>query len=151
MTRKKILIFGFVVVVGVLVCAPILRVTISPSVRVRVYDENDSPAKRVLVVQDWEYMSVGSYRQQESVITDEAGYATFPSRSTRTSAGVVALSVLRELASLPHGYGFGRYAQVSAYGADPHIWSFVYCSTSDPPCDAVRMKRWDVALYPRRT
>jgi len=150
MNRKQVLI-GLVLLVGIVVFAPIRRVTISPFVRVRVFDENNTPSNGVLVVQEWEYMSVGSYRQQESVITDDAGYATFASRSTRISVAVLVLSVLREIASLPHGYGFGRYSQVSAYGADPHVWSFVYCTTSDPPCDAIRMKRWDVALYPGRT
>jgi len=151
MKRKRLPVFGLVVLVGVLIFVPIQRVTISPSVRVRVFDENNSPAKGILVVQEWEYMSVGSYRQQQSIVTDDAGYATFPSRTTRIAVGSLVLSLLREIASLPHGYGFGRYAQVSAYGADPHVWSFVYCSTSDSPCEAIRLKHWDVALYPRRT
>src|SRR5438876_10937637 len=121
MNRKLQITLCFIFVVAVVLFVPFRRVTIAPAVQVRILDESGNPAKDVLVVEDWEYRSIGSHEAQASVRSDQDGYAGFPRRSERLSFANQLLSVGREILYLPHGYGIGPYVRVMAYGADPYV------------------------------
>jgi hypothetical protein len=148
MKRGKILILilSFLILLSLLI--PWRKVAVAPAVRVRVLDEAGNPAGNVIVAQEWEYRAVGSEEHKELVTADAQGYAAFPERTERISLAGQTLSVLREIVHLPHGYGIGSYVRVSAYGEDPHVWYFIYCTPNDSPCDVIRLKRWDTTMYP---
>lgn len=136
------------IALSVFFLTPWRTISIAPAVRVRVLDEAGNPASWVIVTQEWEYRSVGSEKHKELQRANEQGYATFPERAERISLARQALSVLREIVHLPHGYGIGPYARVSAYGEDPHVWSFEYCTQSYPILEVIKLKRWSVTMYP---
>lgn len=147
--NRKLIVSALAVVSLVILFIPWRNAVIAPAIRVRVLDEVGQPASGVLVVQEWEYRVPGAQERSESATADAEGYAAFPERSERISLGQQALSIGREIVHLPHGYGIGAYTRVSAYGHDPHVWYFVYCTPKDPPCDLIKLQRWDVTMYPR--
>jgi hypothetical protein len=135
--------------ISVLSLFPWRAVEIAPAVQVRILDEAGNPAGGVIVTQEWEYRAVGSEERKELYRADDQGYVVFPRCTERISLARQALSVVREIIHLPHGYGIGPYARVSAYGEDQYVWSFEYCAPSYPALKVIRLKRRSVTMYPQ--
>jgi hypothetical protein len=144
----KIILILSVSALALLLLVPWRTVAIAPAVQVHILDEAGSPASGVTVTQEWEYQAVGSDEHKEVQKADVQGYVAFPARADRISLGRQGLSIVREIIHMPHGYGIGPYVRVSAYGDDPSVWTFQYCMPSYPKLEVMRLKRWDVTMYP---
>lgn len=145
--NKRIhLILASVLMLGILLIVP-WKVLIAPPFDVVVLQETGEPATGVLVKQEWFYQAPGSKSHTATTHTDPSGRATFPARFIRL------LLIQRLLASLLNAYYVGHYgpgphAQVWVHGADPHVWTFVNCSTRDHSTREVKLKRWETEIYP---
>ncbi|HEX8720126.1 MAG TPA: hypothetical protein VF736_05755 [Pyrinomonadaceae bacterium] len=144
--RLLVLILGGFAAMAVLLLP--MKKTVAPAAQVRVYDEAGLPAGRIIVKQQWEYRASGSEGHEEILRTDENGRVSFPERTENISTLRLVISFVREIIHLPHGYGLGPYATIWAYGEDAHIWYFVPCTPEHPAPQEIRLKRWDVTMYP---
>ena len=146
--RRK-LYFGLsIVILAVLFLYPWKQVVVVPAIRVRILDESGNPAPGAIVKQKWEYRSIGSKGYEEISKADENGYASFSERTERLSLLRLVPSYLRELVHLPHGYGFGSWVTVWAYGEDPHVWYYVPFSWYEKFPQEIQLERNDETKYP---
>ena len=139
--RRKLLLGLTIAILAVFFLYPWKRVVVVPSIRVRILDEAGNPAPGAIVKEKWEYRSIGSKAHQELSKADENGYASFPERSERLSLLRLVPSVAREIIHLPHGYGFGSFVTVWAYGDDPHVWYYVPFSWYETFPQEIRLER----------
>jgi len=124
------------------------KVMVAPALDLLVRDETGKPASGVLLSQDWGYQAPGATSQTVSLRSDQTGHAGFPPRSVRVSSVQKLAAAALDLVSLGH-YGRGPHAQVWAYGTDPTVWTFVYCSVQNQQPHEIDLKRSSVAIYPR--
>jgi hypothetical protein len=76
--------------------------TVVPQWKMRVIDESGNAVRGVGVKEGWRHYSVETRRHEESLITDNEGYVTFPRRKVR--AGLLVRAVGRMITALnPHG------------------------------------------------
>jgi len=59
--------------------------TVVPTWKVRVVDESGSPLKRARVTEYWSHNSFESREHDSELVTDDAGYVTFPRQTVRAS------------------------------------------------------------------
>ena len=117
---------------------------VAPAVRVQVLDENGNPARHIVVTQRWGHFNFSSWEKAISR-TDGNGHAEFPMRSVRAN---LLSRIVKPVYGVIYNEGIGPYAEIHAYGEDPHVWTSVGCSVKDPMPTEMRLKRRDVALYP---
>ena len=140
-----------IAILAVLVVYPWKRVVVVPAIKVRILDEGGNPASGATVQEKWEYRSIGSTGYREISKADENGYASFPERTERISLLRVVPSVARELIHLPHGYGFGSWVTVWAYGKDPYVWYYVPFSWNETFPQVIRLERSEEMRTPDDT
>lgn len=121
--RKKILLALSLVLV-VLVIYP-FESTVVPQWKIRLVDESGNSVVGVGVNEGWRHYSVEIRRHEESLITDDEGYVTFPRRTVR--AGVLIRAVGGMITALnPHGSSgphafadvMGSYSGTADYSPD---------------------------------
>jgi hypothetical protein len=116
-TRKRIIISG--AILAVVALFP-WKSTVAPDLSVHVFDEVGNPASGVVVRQDWEYFSIGSWKYKEYSQTDENGYVAFPKRSARTNLLSKILSLGLEVLTAGH-YGMGAHVMIWVWQRPLHL------------------------------
>jgi hypothetical protein len=145
-------LLGLIIVsLAILFLYPWKAVVVVPAIRVRVLDEKGNPAPGVILKQKWEYRVIGSEGHQELSRADEKGHAFFKERTERISLLKFVISFAREIVHLPHGYGFGSWVTVWAYGEDPYVWSYVPFSWYETFPEEIRLRRQSQPRTPEET
>jgi hypothetical protein len=112
--------------------------TVVPQWRIRVVDESGNPVRGVGVNEGWRHYSIERSRHEQSLVTDDEGYVTFPRRTVR--AGLLVRAVGSMIAALnPHGRS-GPHAFLDVLGPYSSRSSTDY-SPQDPLPSTVVVRR----------
>ena len=122
------------------------KVVVAPAVDLLVRDEGGQPASGVLVVQEWGYQAPSSTTHKATLHSDSTGRVKFPERAVRISPFQNLAAAALDVVSVGH-YGRGPHAQVWAYGSDPTVWSFVYCSVRNQQPQEIALAGGNVPIY----
>lgn len=141
--NRKLLWKVSLVLIAALLLFP-WKSTVAPAVRIQVLDVDGSPAKNVIVKQEWGHFNFGSDGKEYSR-TDENGYVAFPERHVR--AYLLSRLFLPVLGIFTHA-GIGPHGSIRAHGEDSYVWTSQNHSIIHPAPEQIRLKRWDVHTYP---
>jgi hypothetical protein len=124
------------------------QVVVAPPVDLVVRNQAGGPAAGVLVKQEWGYQAPSSSPREVTLRSDSTGHASFPERAVRISVMQNMAAAALDVVSLGH-YGRGPHAMVWAYGSEPTVWSFVYCSVKNPQPHEIVLEESNVPIYPK--
>ena len=124
------------------------QVVVAPTVDLLVRDETGQPAAGVLVKQEWGYQAPSSSSHAATLRSDSTGHVRFPERAVRISVIQNLVAAALDVVSVGH-YGRGPHAMVWAYGNEPTVWNFVYCSVRNQQPHEIVLTGSNVPIYVR--
>jgi hypothetical protein len=138
MTKRRLLLFGFVLAVAILVywLFPVSRLA-APRWEVVVVDERGKPVEGLTVRETWQNYSVEMEGHEADLQTDVNGSATFPAQKSDFTFLRQIAGMMSALAHLNVHSSYGPHAHVFAFGkgleGTATTGSFVTDWTGSPP------------------
>lgn len=137
----------FFLIVGVFACVAALypfKDTVVPAWSVQVVDTSGNPVPKVAIRQVWRNYSTEFEDHREDSVTDEKGYATFPTRTGRACAQQRVFVCLSNARALAHaGWGPHSFVLVLA-GPDYLSDDCSYHGSGQPPSRVILWRRSEI-------